>query len=146
MPNNTNCPIWDTLTTMISSPHSGDRISVDSPRSGGKYLISETAASMLETRDDRLKAKLTSWLVEQRWLGEQMPEIFSTIINEANERRVLSVFERANRTLKYLESQTSYIGDVVELFRDEGALDVYLKAMSRGESIDETDKLRSQVA
>ena len=97
---------------------------------------------MLKTCDARLKAKLTSWLVEQRWLGEQRPEIYSTTIYEAKERKVLSVFERANRTLKYLESQTSYIGDVLELFRDQGALNVYLEAMSRGEGIDETDRSR----
>ena len=143
---NTNCPIWDTPTTMISSPHSGDMISVNSPRTGGKYLISESAEAMLETRDDRLKTKLTSWLVEQRWLGEQMPEIFSTIIYEAEERKVLSVFERANRALKYLESQTSYIGDVIELFRDQGALNVHLEAMSRGEGIDEPDRSRCFVS
>ena len=83
MPKNTNCPIWDTPTTMISSPHSEGMISVNSPRTGGKYLISESAETILETRDDRLKAKLTSWLIEQRWLGEERPGIFSTTIKEA---------------------------------------------------------------
>ena len=146
MTKDTNCPIWDTPTTMISSPHFEDMISVNSPRTGGKYLISGSAEAVLETRDDHLKAKLTSWLIEQRWLGEQIPEIFSTTINEAKERKKLSVFERANRTLKYLESQTSYIGDVLELFRDQETLNVYLETMSRGEGIDETEKSRCFVS
>ena len=101
---------------------------------------------MLKNCDARLKAKLTSWLVEQRWLGVQRPEIFSTIINDAEERKILSVFERANRTLKYLEGQTSYIGDVVELFRDREVLNVHLETESRGESIDETDRSRCFVS
>ena len=146
MSKNTNCPIWDTPTTIISSPDSKDMISVNSQRAGGKYLISIEAEAMLESCDERLKAKLTSWLVEQRWLGQQGPEIFSTTIDEAKERKVLSVFERASRTLKYLESQTSYIGDVIELFRAQGTLDVHLKTMSRGDSIDETDKSRCFVS
>lgn len=146
MPQNTDCPIWDTLTEMISSVHSVDSISVDSPRTGGKYLISVEAARELKSRGERLKAKLTSWLVEQRWLGEQRPEIDSTTIEEAKERRVLSVFERANRTLRYLQSQTSYIGDVVELYVDEETLDVYLEFMSSGGGIDVAEKLRSLVS
>lgn len=131
---------------MIFPVHSVDSISVDSPRTGGKYLISIEAEKELKSRGERLKAKLTSWLVEQRWLGEERPEIDSTTIKEANERRVLSVFERANRTLKYLRSQTSYIGDIVELYVDEETLDVYLEIMSSGESIDVAEKLRSLVA
>lgn len=146
MPKNTNCPIWDTPTEMIFPVHSVDSISVDSPRTGGKYLISVEAEEMLKARDERLKAKLTSWLVEQRWLGEQRPVIFSTDINEADERRVLSVFERANRTLKYLQSQTSHIGDIVELYVDEETLDVYLEIMSSGGNIDVAEKLRSFVS
>ena len=70
---------------------------------------------MLEHRDERLKAKLTSWLVEQRWLGTQKPEIFSTTIKEANNRRNLSVPERADRILRYIDIQTTHIGDQVRL-------------------------------
>ena len=115
MPENTNCPIWGTPTKMISSPHSVDMISIDSPRAGGKYLISITAEGMLESRDDRLKAKLTSWLVEQRWLGQQKPEVMSTTIKNANQRRNLSVHERAGRILRYIDEQTARIGDSVRL-------------------------------
>ena len=142
---NAICPIWGT-PAQVTLNGTRDGESYDSPRAGGKFFISYTALEILKNRDERLKAKLTSWLVEQRRLGDQKPEILSTTIDEANESRFLSVFERANRTLRHIQSQTSYIGNVVELFRDEGPLNVYSTAKRRGKAIDETNKSRCFVS
>ena len=113
MTENASCPIWGTPAQIISNG-TRDGKSFDSPRTGGNYFISRRVQQILQNRnDEQLKAKLTSWLVEQRWLGEEMPEILSITIDEANERRILSVFERANRALKYIDSQTAHIGVIV---------------------------------
>ena len=109
-----NCPIWGT-PAQITSGRLGDGLYIDSPRATGKYFVAGSAEAMLEHHDDRVKAKLTSWLVEQRWLGNQIPEIYSTTIREANDRRDLSIPERADRTLRYIDKQTTQIGDFVGL-------------------------------
>ena len=109
-----SCPIWGTPAKIISG-RTGDGLYIYSSRAAGNYYIAGSAEAMLEHRDERLKAKLTSWLVEQRWLGTQKPEIFSTTIKEANNRRNLSVPERADRILRYIDNQTTHIGDQVRL-------------------------------
>ena len=109
MNSNLTCPIWG---TPASEERMGERDGkyVDSPRAGGKYFICGTAEATLNSCDERLKARLTSWLVEQRQLGITCPDITSTTIEDAKLRSGLRVFERANRILKYLEIKTNIIG------------------------------------
>ena len=71
---------------------------------------------MLKNRDERLKARLTSWLVEQRRLGVEYPEITEHTITEIERRRDLTVHERADRLLQYFEKQTSHIGEVLSFY------------------------------
>ena len=69
---NATCSIWGTPAFEYPS-HGGGGHLMDSPRAGGKYFVSGTAAAVLESRDDLVKARLTSWLVEQRRLGIERP-------------------------------------------------------------------------
>ena len=101
---NATCSIWGTPAFEYPS-HGGGGHLMDSPRAGGKYFVSGTAAAMLESRDDLVKARLTSWLVEQHRLGIERPEIYSTTISEAGQRRGLKMSERADGILKYLETR-----------------------------------------
>ena len=58
---NETCPIWN--TPAVVEPTAGvDGRLVNSPRAGGRYLISEIAAATLATHAPSLKARLTSWL------------------------------------------------------------------------------------
>ncbi len=52
------CAIWNTVATDESEP-GRDGISLNSPRAGGRSLISRTAATMLGNRNERVKARLT---------------------------------------------------------------------------------------
>ena len=103
------CPIWN-----ISVPEesAGDRDGklMNSPRAGGRYFIARTAIACLTQLDDRGKARLISWLVDQRRLGVECPEIDSNTITIAKQRQNLSVHERADRLLQYIEDQTVEIG------------------------------------
>ena len=103
------CPIWN-----ISVPEesAGDRDGklMNSPRAGGRYFIARTAIACLTQLDDRGKARLISWLVDQRRLGVKCPEIDSNTITMAKQRQNLSVHERADRLLQYIEDQTVEIG------------------------------------
>ena len=108
------CPIWDTPASRESIfEKNGERI--DSPRTGGWYFITQQAIVLLPQIDDRVKARLTSWLVDQRRLGVKCPEILQQTIMDAKQRRNLPVHERADRLLQYIGDQTEDIGDRVPL-------------------------------
>ena len=104
------CPIWST-TASIEKIKTGDGETVDSPRAGGKYFISRRAKIALKNRDVRLKARLTTWLIEQRRLGVQCPRITNEILREVEQRRLLSVQERAHRLLRYLGKLERHVGE-----------------------------------
>ncbi|MYD62776.1 MAG: hypothetical protein F4W91_17190 [Gemmatimonadetes bacterium] len=103
------CPIWD---IWASEESVGDRDGklMNSPRAGGRYFIARTAIACLTQLDDRGKARLISWLVDQRRLGVKCPEIDSNTITMAKQRKDLSVHDRADRLLQYIEGQTVEIG------------------------------------
>jgi hypothetical protein len=101
----------------MSNPRGEDGHYLDSPRAGGKYFITRTAAITLENCDECTKALLTTWLIDQRRLGEEIPKIGSNTIEEVKKRQSLSIPERADRLLKYIESQaSSYPGEIFYFF------------------------------
>ena len=111
MSENTVCQIWK---TPASSHPSGDGYLVDSPRAGGKYFITRTAAESINC-DERTKARLTTWLIDQRRLREETSKIDSRTFKEMEKRQSLSVTERADRLLKYIEREaSSYPGEKFE--------------------------------
>ena len=69
MNGNSTCQIWRT-PAIKDSGNGRDGSTIDSPRAGGEYFISGTATQVLQSRDGLFKARLTSWLVEQRRLGD----------------------------------------------------------------------------
>ena len=107
------CPIWGTPATR--DPKNGDGVTCDSLRAGGRYFISRTAISELKHWTDGDKAKLTSWLVEQRRLGIELPKVDSYILEDIRKRPMSSVRARMDNLLRYLEQKNERIGDVVEV-------------------------------
>ena len=108
------CLIWNTPANPIGYAISGeDLLKVDSSRAGGKYCINVVGRAVKEISklDDREKARLTTWLVEQRRLGDACPEIQSLEIESITTRPQLSVHARADELLKYVQKKTSYIGE-----------------------------------
>lgn len=81
---------------------------VDSDRAGGLYRIGlNTAHSLLLTTDIdmSMRARLTTMLVDQRSVGEPRPLVTQELIKQAQNKHSLSVYERADRLLKYLAEQ-----------------------------------------
>ena len=144
--NGNQCPIWGTYADIIDRPDGRDGTLANSPRAGGQYFIARTAAQLLEERDEHLKARLTSWLIEQRQFGESCPNITSTTIKDAEQRKALRVSERANRILKYVETKTAILGSEVNyrfpasynINLDNHAI-VYWNLLSHSESIGPDD-------
>ena len=104
------CPIWGTPASK-EPPYNNRSVEIiDSPRAGGWYSISLEAITRLPQIDDRVKARLTTWLVDQRRLGVKCPEIYMKTITIAEQQKGLPVHERANRLLQYIGDQTVEIG------------------------------------
>ncbi len=106
------CPIWQTPAKCLAKK--GDGYEVASPRAGGRYSVSGTALTILESWNEQNKVLLTSWLVEQRRLGVSCPKISSDTLDEAAKRRPPSVHDRADTLLRYLRAKSDLLGAVVK--------------------------------
>ena len=133
------CPIWN-ITVPEESAGDRDGKLMNSPRAGGRYFIARTAIACLTQLDDRGKARLISWLVDQRRLGVKCPEIDSNTITTAKKRQNLSVHERADRLLQYIKDQTVEIGTYFS-FTPEEMLTKEIAAWSESLSQEEVQYL-----
>jgi hypothetical protein len=66
------CPIWGTAANKESLPGC-DASRYISPRAGGAYEIDSTTEFAIKSLRVPEKVKLTTWLVNQRKLGNQYP-------------------------------------------------------------------------
>jgi hypothetical protein len=106
--NNTQCAIWGTHAKFFSTCRDG-RI-IKSARAGGTYFISRTAEVNLKNGDPSVRQRLTTWLIDQRKIGVECPEIMSNILNDVSNKRSLLVHERALRLLIFIRDSTEQIG------------------------------------
>ena len=84
-----------------------------SPRAGGSYSLAREAKYFLDELDAQAKEKITTRLVDQRSLGNAIPRVTSTLIEEAKSARELTADERAKRLLRFLAQQTENLGSAV---------------------------------
>lgn len=96
------CPIWGTKADM--ERQSIEYSFVNSPRTGGRYKINHEESLRISAKDELEKARLTSWLVKQRQLGEECPVVTANVVEDAIRRPGLSVHERADQLLRGISS------------------------------------------
>ncbi|MXW43986.1 MAG: hypothetical protein F4X32_03930 [Candidatus Dadabacteria bacterium] len=112
---NLKCPIWNT-DVHFGFPSTEKRGMVfDSPRAGGKYFITDMAEVQVQSCEDQAKARLTSWLIEQRESGVECPEIIMARVEDAKSRQPLPVTERINKLLKFLKLNSPTIGTRINI-------------------------------
>lgn len=109
------CPIWGTDADPILGYEGRDGLAVDSPRAGGRYFISRTAAASLHGRDDRLKAKVSLEIARHNYLSS-IPEILTTTIDGISATRDLRPDDRASWLLRYLSKESQYLGHRLDEF------------------------------
>ena len=90
---------------------------VNSARTGGVYIVSRSCGMALsnnKTLCENEKKLLTSWLVQERARGNMEPELPDTMrIKEfVKKLQPLTVRQRADNLLKYVDSKISNIGDL----------------------------------
>ena len=132
------CPIWGTplegaTTQLIESRSSITWGSYDSPRTGGGYhLAMDVSLNELSVEQ---RAKLTTWLVDQRSKGVHMPSITDAVVESVKARQPLQVHERATRLLRFIARQSQTVANRVWI--DEGEYGAF--AWSESTKWDEVD-------
>ncbi len=123
---NCNCAIWGTpASKKLENGLNGHLI--DSLRAGGRYFISGTALEDLKECADskgyneHFQARLTSWLVEQRRLGIECPEIMKSTLECVKTKKSLSVNTRATKLLQFMgaKSRCLRIGEELDYRKNE---------------------------
>lgn len=127
------CPLWGfEHPAAVLEDQSGSVLAIRSPRTGGRYRIADDARSLTQELTDRERARLTTWLVEQRSQGEEAPLITEEVIRSAKTRRSLEPYQSAQRLLKWLARQSSSIGQPIPIPWD-GVTDIAREAMASAE-------------
>lgn len=116
---NPTCPIWGTTVTRIegTNPLDTEFLVKGSPRTGGDYRIEELAKDDVGALDEKVKAKLTTLLIESRRAGDPALLVTSTLVDEAKRAEPLPVYVRAERLLRYLASKANFIGEGINFQR-----------------------------
>ena len=110
------CPIWGTPCEYVSPSRTRYTHYVEgSHRAGGNYEVPMFFATDAQTVEDEVKARLTTWLIDQRQAGIGFPLVTTDEINQARQRRPLPAHERADRLLKLLVDGTQHFGETLTL-------------------------------
>ena len=88
------------------------------------------ATAKIEELSDIQKARLTTWLVEQRLTGNAWPRVTASQLDYAREARPLPVHERADRLLRYLASRSPHIGEPLDIIPPSNGAEMSILGMS----------------
>lgn len=121
-----NCPIWGTqFPAMIYSawigtkgPDIDEEALIVSDRVGGAYRITRQAIASVSRLGNHEKARLTTWLIDQRLKGHMEPIVTDETVESfepSAKRTDLSKTERAKRLLRFIAKQTESVGSSVSI-------------------------------
>ena len=127
------CPLWGfEHPATVCQDETGSVLTIRSPRTGGQYRIAPDVQSFTKELTCRERARLTTWLVEQRLQGEDAPLVTEEAIRSAKSRRSLEPYRSAQRLLKWLARQSSSIGEPILIPWDR-PIDIAREAMAWSE-------------
>lgn len=118
------CRIWPgfPITRATEDDFSLNTAIHGSVRAGGDYIITHEATAMLkdgtDRLDDRVRARLTTMLIEMRSEGARWPMVTTKLIAEAENMPDMPAQERCDRLLLYLSEQTGSIANWVAMTWD----------------------------
>ena len=113
------CRIWgqDYAAVGQSIPDPSKVVVTESDRAGGGYVILGGVGRHIAGLEDSEKARLTTWLVDQRLQGNLRPVVTEEIVEYAVKKHRLPIDERAGRLLRFLSRQTIVAGEFIPLFQ-----------------------------
>ena len=114
----TTCLIWGSEYEATLHQY-GSQLSrvMSSDRVGGAYEITHRALPMICKLEAVEKARLTTWLVDQRSQGVEIPRVTPDIVEFAARQHPVPVDERAERLLRFIAGLTDAVGERVEVSR-----------------------------
>ena len=96
----------------------------NSARAGGTYVITYDAADTIsspaghrisEVEQNRLRARVTTMLIDLRNSGDSYPNVTTELVQAAFVRQPLPVYKRADRLLRRLANVTQDLGEYIDL-------------------------------
>lgn len=142
-----DCLIWGTLAEEFEP--TGDARHIASPRAGGEYRLARSVEGDFASMDEAMKARLTTWLVDQRRSGVATPLINTAVLKEVAARRPLRVSERKERFFRAVMNAELGVNDSIFLGTttpDKRFWHIHLTAWTESISFRETDRLASLLA
>ena len=121
----TKCRIWGEEYEAVGYVREDPSEAVvrESARAGGGYIIPGSVRLALLSLDDGEKARLTTWLVDQRLQGNRRPTIAEDVIEYVITRSRLPVYERADRLLRFMSERTVVAGEPLNMYYHSHDLD-----------------------
>ena len=116
---NSECFIWPghpAFGYFTDGPHNVGF--ANSPRADGGYIGDLELRLWLSALNDEQKARLTTWLVDQRSQGVIQPRISKDILQYIKAKPPLSPFERATRLLRYIARHTESVGTLFKFIQE----------------------------
>ena len=135
------CPLWNTDAGQRSDPRFNSfSVVVDSPRAGGEYVLLIYTARNLQgpfELSQKHKAQLTTWLVDRRREGTEIPEITPELVERARngELRSLLPSQKADLLLRRLAQEVPNVGEPIDwsTFAAKAGVAAYCEAENRHE-------------
>ena len=132
------CPIWKRPASVAR--YQGMIYSVQSERAGGAYEIDLLAANQMP-QDAQFRARLTTWMVDQRRGGEPNPMVNSAILDRVSRQRPLRLTQRMERFFLYLSTTRHRPGDYFFITDEQGrpsqmnAISAWIEAESNDDAL-----------
>lgn len=118
-----SCAIWGTEAT--EHPRTGDVSTYDSPRAGGLYAITGSAEALVANLEPQVKARITTWLIDQHRQGVSAPKLDAETIEWLTTLPPSSVTSRVDRLLLWLSKRTKFAGERVRILDGPMALEMF---------------------
>ena len=111
------CPIWGLGYPARGARRPTQRMTdvQDSPRAGGAYQVQFDVEDDLSRLSSIQRALLTSWLVDQRTQGAEVPVVTRAEVERVKTKQPLPAHERADRLLGFVSRKTISVGRPVEI-------------------------------
>ena len=114
----TNCIIWDSYPGIEYEQDDPGWVHVESERAAGRYAIANDAVGLVSLAPEASKARLTTWLIDQRLQGVEEPKITREVVQYTDLHRSLPVHARADRLLRFVAEQERFVGYYVLIQED----------------------------
>ena len=129
------CRIWGEENRALGyAKQDSNKVVVEkSARAGGGYVLISGTKPWITQLSGEEKARLTTWLIDQRSQGNEQPKITVETIQYVKNRRPLPAHERAERLLHFIADQTNPVGTSYGIRQVEPAAYAWSESVDGGE-------------